>query len=374
MSHATRATLEQARQAAVHFPLHGRLTNISHYGSGHINDTFLVCHDQAGTAVRYILQRVNHRVFKDVPRLMENIQRVSSHAAQTPDCRADSRRALTLVPTAGGHPFHRSESGDFWRVYLFIEGARTFDQLESPRQAFEAAKAFGTFQRLLADLPGAPLHETIPAFHDTRRRFETLRQAAAADVAGRKAEVAAELAFAFEREADTDRLLALGRNGDLPTRVTHNDTKINNVMLDEQSGEGICVIDLDTVMPGFSLYDFGDMVRSATITAAEDERDLSKVGFRQSVFESLANGFAAGAGAVLNDAEWENLAFAGRIMTYEVGIRFLTDYLQGDVYFRTHRPGQNLDRCRTQFRLVECLEAADADLKRVVAEVRRSVG
>ncbi|HWL14182.1 MAG TPA: aminoglycoside phosphotransferase family protein, partial [Opitutus sp.] len=275
------------------FPLLGRFREGTPYGSGHINDTFAVTFDQAGRPVRYILQRINHRIFKDVPALMQNISRVTAHATLKAGERGGedaARRALTLVPALDGKPWHRDADGGWWRCYLFIEGARTHDIIENPRQAREAARAFGEFQQLLVDLPGGRLHETIPNFHHTRSRFETLQRAAARDEHGRAAEARAELEFVRARESEVDRLLDLQARGEMPERITHNDTKLNNVMIDDATQEGVCVIDLDTVMPGLALYDFGDMVRSATNAAAEDERDLSRVHARLPIFEALVEG------------------------------------------------------------------------------------
>lgn len=361
--------LDEVKHVAAQFPLHGTLIEAAPYGSGHINDTVAVTFDQAGKPVRYIFQRVNDSIFKNVPLLMENIARVTQHlvSKQTGD---DNRSALTLILAEDGKPYYLTPEGRFWRVYLFIEKARTFDKLETSEQAFQAARAFGAFQATLADLPGEPLQETIPNFHNTSQRFANLRAAIERNTAGRASEVAAEISFALSHEHEVDRLLKLLESGAMPLRTTHNDTKINNVMLDDATGEGICVIDLDTVMPGLSLYDFGDMVRTAVSPAAEDEVDLSLIEVRLPVFEALVKGFVEGAGSILTEAEWQNLVFAGKLMTFEVGIRFLTDYLDGDVYFRTHRPGHNLDRCRTQFRLVECLENGSAELEAIVAKYR----
>jgi Ser/Thr protein kinase RdoA (MazF antagonist) len=360
---------DEMRDLAAHFPLHGTLLDAQRYGSGHINDTFVVTFDQAGMVVRYIFQRVNHTIFKNVPQLMENISRVTSHVAAKA-AGQDNRRALTLVPTREGAAFHKTSEGDFWRVYLFVENARTYDAVENPRQAFEAARAFGLFQQALADLPGERLHETIPHFHDTPKRFAALRKAAEEDVAGRKREVLAELEFAFQREPEVSRLLDLVRAGEIPERVTHNDTKLNNVMLDDKTGEGICVIDLDTVMPGLSLYDFGDLVRFGANMAAEDETDPAKIDVSLPVFEAIVKGYVAGAGDILTAAEWDNLVFAGKLMTYEVGIRFLTDYLQGDIYFKTKHPGHNLDRARNQLRLVDRMEVAANAMEEIVSRNR----
>lgn len=364
---------EAFREIAAHFRLQGDLVAAAAHGSGHINDTYAVTFDQAGSPVRYIFQRINDRIFRDVPALMDNIGRVTAHLAGRTRGGEDNRRAMTLVPARDARPFHRTPDGEYWRVYLFIEKARTYDQLESAGQAFQAARAFGRFQMALADLPGPRLVETIPGFHDTRSRFDALRRAAADDTRGRAREVEAELEFAWRREADVDRLLDLMRSGAMPERVTHNDTKINNVMLDDATGEGVCVIDLDTVMPGLSLYDFGDMVRTATCAAPEDEKDLSRVAVRMPVFEALTRGFAEGVGGILTDAEWEHLPFAGKLLTFEVGMRFLTDHLQGDVYFKTQRTGHNLDRCRMQFRLVECLEEREPEMRDMVGELRPPV-
>jgi hypothetical protein len=301
---------------------------------------------------------------------MDNIRRVTEHqrrklrASGLPEA---SRRALTLVPTQDGAPFHRDAEGNVWRVYLFIERATGHDRIEHPGQAEAAAKAFGAFQQLLVDLPGAPLGETIPKFHDTRARYDALLRAIEADTHNRAAEVRAEIAFAVAREADTRLLLDHQRAGRIPTVVTHNDTKLNNVLLDDATGEGLCVIDLDTVMSGLALFDFGDMVRTATNSAPEDERDLTRVTMRMPIFAALARGYLSSAGAFLCALERELLPFSGKLLTLECGLRFLTDYLQGDVYFKTHRPDQNLDRCRCQFRLVESIEQQSDAMAAVVA-------
>jgi len=302
---------------------------------------------------------------------MDNIVRVTAHLRTKLAGSADaSRRTLTVIPArADGRPCVRDPAGNWWRLYLFIEQARTYDVIAHERQAFEAARAFARFQSLLADLPAPRLHETIPAFHNTLSRLDALDAAIQADAFGRKAEVAAEIAFVEARRASCGHLLERHACGDIPERITHNDTKINNVMLDDATGEGVCVIDLDTVMPGLALYDFGDMVRSATASSREDERDLSKVGSRIGMFEALARGYLEGADFLL-PAEREELVFAGPLITLTIGIRFLTDYLAGDVYFRTHRPGQNLDRCRVQFQMVRSMEEQTAAMAAIVHSVR----
>ena len=352
-----------------HFNVHGNFLSGEPYGSGHINDTYCVRYNQAGTPVRYILQRINHAVFRQVPELMANISRVLAHQhaalAAGPD--DASRRAMTLVPTRDGVTFLEAADGTYWRLYLFVEGARTHDTIEHAAMAEAAAAAFGRFQHRMASLPAPRLHETIPAFHDTPDRYRKLEVAAAADTAGRAAGVARELAFARARADEAGRLTRMLAAGELPERVTHNDTKLNNVMLDDRTGEGICVIDLDTVMPGLALYDFGDMVRSACNSAAEDTPDSGAVQFRLPLFEALARGYLGTAREFLTPAEMGQLAFAGRLMTLECGVRFLTDYLAGDTYFRCHRPNQNLDRCRVQFALMAEMERAARDMQAIIA-------
>ena len=351
------------------FPLLGRFRSGSPYGSGHINDTFAVVFDQAGAPVRYVLQRINHRIFKDIPALMENIARVTEHATRKANRRPGddaARGALTLVPARDGRPYFCDTDGGWWRCYLFIEGARTHDIIESPQHAREAARAFGQFQQMLIDLPGARLHETIPGFHHTRRRFETLQEAIRADSHQRGGQVAEEIEFVRAREAMVDRLQNLQANGEIPERITHNDTKLNNVMIDDASQAGICVIDLDTVMPGLALYDFGDMVRSATNSAAEDEKDVTLIKSRMTIFEALVQGYLSAARPFLNAAEIAHLAFSGRLITLEIGMRFLTDFLQGDTYFKTKRPGHNLDRARNQFALLRSMEAQQTEMEEIV--------
>jgi len=337
----------------------GQFLSAAPYGSGHINDTFKVSYDQGGTVNDYIFQRINHFVFKDPLSLMDNISRVTGHTfKKLTEAGTDyiSRRTLTVIPTLDGKSCYIDPDGNYWRVYIFIEKAKTYDVIENPKQAYEAAKAFAAFQGLIVDIPGPRLVETIPNFHNTRTRFNTLKQAIEKDEHNRAGEVKEEIAFALERESMAGTLLDLVADGKIPERITHNDTKINNVMMDDETSEGICVIDLDTVMPGLALYDYGDMIRSSTIPTAEDETDLSKVTMRKDLFEAVSKGYMSVAGEFLNKTEIEYLPFAARLMTFEVGIRFLTDHLQGDVYFKIHRKNHNLDRCRTQFKLVQSIE------------------
>jgi aminoglycoside phosphotransferase (APT) family kinase protein len=294
---------------------------------------------------------------------MRNVERVTAHVARKgaaePDC---SRKGLTLIHTREGRWWHQDPLENFWRAYVFIERARTCDIAESEAQACEAARAFGRFQHWLADLPAPRLHETVPDFHNTPARVAALERAISADVGNRAAQAKAEIAFALRRKAWTSALIESG----LPERVTHNDTKLNNVMLDDATGAGVCVIDLDTVMPGLVLYDFGDMVRTVTSPVKEDERDLSKVTMRFSMFEALVRGYLESTASFLTSAERKYLAFSGKLITLEIGIRFLTDFLAGDTYFKVHREGHNLERCRTQFKLVESIEQQEDRMQKCV--------
>jgi hypothetical protein len=366
------ASHSQLRDVCNRFAVRGKCVAGRAHGNGHINDTYAVTCETSAGPVRYILQRINNRVFRDVPALMENIQRVTAHAAtRLARQGAEGRQTLHLIPTLRGEPFLQDDEGQFWRCYDFVENASTHDLVTNPRQAEEAAFAFGHFQGLLADLPGPRLHETIPGFHDTRRRFEALRRSAHADLHGRASGVRAEIDFAFEREPMVDTLLALQAAGKITERITHNDTKLNNVMLDDETGRGICVIDLDTVMPGLALYDFGDMIRSATNSAAEDERDLARVQVRLPVFQAVLKGYLRSARQFLNRVEIEHLVLSARLITFEIGTRFLTDYLDGDVYFKLRRPGQNLDRCRCQFALLRSMEKNEAKMQEYVEQCTR---
>ena len=348
------------------FQIPGLFVSAAPYGNGHINDTYCVVYHQNGLPVRYIFQRINHVVFKNPVTLMENIQRVTEHVgAQFSDVTERTRRVLTLIPANDGRPYCRDASGNYWRVYVFIERARTFDAVESTGQAFQAAKAFGQFQRMLADLPAPRLHDTIPDFHHTPKRFAALEKAVTTDPANRASMAKSEIEFAMKHQAIASVLI----EAKLPERVTHNDTKLNNVMLDEANGEGICVIDLDTVMPGLALYDFGDMVRTTTSPAKEDERDLSKVTMQFPMFEALVRGYLASASGFLTRAEKQWLPFSGKLITFEIGLRFLTDFLTGDTYFKVHRDNHNLDRCRTQFKLVESIAGQEDKMNQLVETI-----
>lgn len=349
--------------AAREFEACGEGVSATPYGSGHINDTYRVFSQQRSVQGSFILQRINHNIFKNPVALMENIERVTVHMAGKINGRPDrDRRVLRLIPTRDGRGWHHDLEGNYWRAYRFIGGARSYDAVENTGQAFEAGKAFGKFQKMLADLPLPRLHEPIPDFHHTPKRFAVLEVAVEKDAANRAASAKPEIDFALAHRSLVSRLI----DANLPERVTHNDTKLNNVLIDDETGEGICVIDLDTVMPGLAAYDFGDMVRTTTSPAKEDEQDLSRVRMDFPMFEALVRGYLDAAGSFLTMAEKEVLTLSGKLITLEIGIRFLTDHLSGDTYFKVHRPGHNLDRARTQFKLVESIEAQEEAMESLV--------
>jgi hypothetical protein len=355
--------VEDPAAVARAFQVAGEIRNIERYGSGHIHDTYLATFENSGRTERIILQRINTEIFRNPIAVMRNIERVTAHLRSRPNGMADrGRSVLQLVSACDGNAWRIDAAGQYWRAYRFIEGARTYDVVRSPKQAFEAARAFGKFQRLLADLPGPRLEESIPDFHNTPKRFAALEQAVAADSERRSEKAENEIAFAKSRRLLAGALVGSG----LPERVTHNDTKLNNVMLDDATGEGICVIDLDTVMPGLAAYDFGDMVRTMTCPAAEDEKDLSRVGIDFGLFEAVLRGYLEGAGSFLAEAEGESLIPGAKVIVFEQGIRFLADYLGGDRYYKVSRPEQNLDRCRTQFRLLESIEQQEGAMSRLL--------
>jgi hypothetical protein len=348
------------------FQIPGEFREAAPYGSGHIHDTWSVLFDDKTGPSRAILQRINGHIFTNPVALMENIGRVTAHLAEKVAGQADSaRRVPTLIPARDGQAWHVDEAGSYWRSWRFIENARSYDAVQSTAQAFEAARAFGHFQNMLVDLPQPRLHDILPDFHHTPKRFASFERAVELDQVNRAHEARPEIEFAFARKPIVSGLI----DANLPERVTHNDTKINNVLIDDETGEGICVIDLDTVMPGLSLYDFGDMVRTTTCTASEDERDLSKVNMQMDLFEALVRGYLDSAGDFLPSEEKRLLAFSARLITFEQGIRFLTDYLAGDTYYKVNGDGQNLDRCRAQFKLVESIERQQDAMQRLVQSI-----
>ena len=354
------------------FRFDGTMEEHDRYGNGHINDTYLVvCRKEDGSTLRYILQRVHRSIFKDPDGLMENIRKVTSYLSEKiRQAGGDPmRETMNLIPTLSGGNFIREESGDIWRAYTFIENATCFDQVEKPEDFYQSAYAFGKFQNLLADFDASSLTETIVDFHNTPVRFQNFKAAVEADAVGRVKEAEEEIRFCMDREQDMGVCINMFKNGELPLRVTHNDTKLNNVMIDNATGKGLCVIDLDTVMPGLSINDFGDSIHFGANTAAEDETDLSKVSLSLSLFETYAKGFLEGCGGKLTEQELRMLPMGAKMMTLECGMRFLTDHLEGDVYFKIHRPGHNLDRARCQFALVADMEKKMDEMNRIIERV-----
>jgi hypothetical protein len=305
---------------------------------------------------------------------MDNIVRVTEHIRKKLElqnaCEID-RKVLTVIRSVDSLPYYIDEHGRYWRMYIFIQNARTYDVIELLDQAREAAKSFGRFQEMLSDLPGPELYEVLPGFHDGQKRFAAFEKAVMEDICGRVKAAGREIDFVNEHKWIFDKVSELIKEGQLPLRITHNDTKINNVMLDDFTGEGICVIDLDTVMSGLSLYDFGDIVRTSTVTTAEDEMDMSKVTMAMERFEAIVSGYLSTAGMFLCRAEIDNLILGGKMITLIIGVRFLTDFLMGDTYFKTRRENHNLDRCRTQFKLVKSIEQQQDEMQAFVDKLMK---
>jgi Ser/Thr protein kinase RdoA (MazF antagonist) len=367
--------LERARSAAPRFALYGDFEGIGAYGSGHINRTFVLSMDQGGSRLRYILQLLNTFAFREPRGLMDNIVRVTEHLRRrlaAEGVRDLSRRSLTVLPTRAGESFHVDAEGGFWRCYLFIEGASSSDLMDSPDKAFVLGEAAGRFQYLLSDLPGPRLAETIPGFHDSRRRYAAFERAVAADSRGRARLAGPEIEFFRAQRRGFDKSGAALESGAIPERIAHNDTKISNLLLDDRTGEAICVIDLDTVMPGSSTYDFGDLARTVAATAAEDDPEPGNMAFAMDMYEALARGFARGTGAggsgeYLTEEEKELLPDSARILTMLMGIRFLTDFLEGDPYYSIAREGHNLDRSRTQVALIRSMDEQWEEMREATA-------
>ncbi len=364
---------ETINNAVAAFCLAGSPRSVSPHGNGHINDTFLVICDDAGAEKKYILQRMNHSIFKNPQALMENVTGVTSYLQEMikekngdPD-----RETLSVIKTKTGDNYFEDSLHNFWRVFPFIDNTFCLEQVENARDFYDCAVAFGNFQRQLSAYPAETLHETIPLFHYTPSRFQNFKKAVADDLQGRAASVQAEIDFALAREADTHALTDLLEKGELPLRVTHNDTKLNNILFDNDTRKALCIIDLDTVMPGLSLYDFGDSIRTGANTGAEDETDLSKISLDLSLFETFTEGFLAGCAGSLTPLEIKLLPMGAKLMTYECGIRFLTDHLEGDVYFKIHRENHNLDRARTQFALVADMEKKWDEMAAIVERLSR---
>jgi len=360
---------KQLQEISKKFQIYGEILHAETLKIGHINETYSATYSQGGTRVRYIHQKINKNVFKNPAAVMDNGMRVTSHIRKTLEAqnvRDHTRRSLIVIPTRDGKSCFLNGDDGVWRTFLFVEGVETFEAVQSLDQAYQAGRAFGEFQRLLVNLPGGRLYETIPDFHNTRKRFTAFQGAVKNDHYNRAKEAQTEIEFALKREPLVDVILNAMAKGKIPERITHNDTKFNNVMMDVLTGEAMCIVDLDTVMPGCALYDFGDMVRTTTSPTLEDEQDLSKVKMQMPMFKKMAQGYWSAAGQFLTKTEKSHIAFSGKLISFEIGLRFLTDYLSGDSYFRIHRPTHNLDRCRTQFKLVESIERQEDAMQKFV--------
>ncbi|WP_266202383.1 phosphotransferase [Pontibacter kalidii] len=357
------------REVLSHFILEGSISSVRSYGSGHIHDTYAVTNGTPESP-DYLLQRINHNVFKNVPLLMDNIELVTRHLRQKlenmPGTRPDEE-VLTLVPTHAQQSFYRDAEGNFWRVYLLLDGTRSYDIVETPQQAHEGGKAFGKFLALLADLDTSQLHDSIPDFHNVESRLRLFEAALQRNPKDRARQVPQEIEFVQQRAEQMSTICRLGREGGLPLRTTHNDTKFNNVLLDKYD-KALCVIDLDTVMPGYVAYDFGDAIRTTVNKAAEDEEDLSKISADFNLFKAFTEGFLQETSSFLTQEEIASLPLGVTLLPYIMGLRFLTDYIDGDHYYKIHFPEHNLQRARAQFRLVEVLEENMELLRNTVQE------
>lgn len=340
------------------FAINGEFISCEPYGSGLINRTYVAVYNEGGKRIRYIVQRINTNLFKNVDGLMNNIKIVTEfNRAEIVKRGGDpNRESLTLVPTKNGGTYFRTEEGDCYRVYVFIENAKGYDVVEKPEHFYESAVAFGKFAMLLDRFDSSKLFEVLPDFHNTVKRFDNFKKSLEADKFNRAKDVKKEIEFALNREKITHTIVDLLASGKMPSRVTHNDTKLNNVLIDTRTDKAVSVIDLDTMMPGSICYDFGDSIRFGCNPCLEDTPETEKVIFNMPLFETYTKGYLSVFGDTITDIERKNLPMGAILMTYECGIRFLTDYLDGDVYFRKTREGQNIDRTRSQFKLVSDME------------------
>lgn len=355
--------MELIHQAVLkQFQLDSTAVSCEPYGEGHINKTYLVITE---TGTQYILQQLSNRAFHNIDQLMQNVSAVSAYLH---DRLHDSRRVLTLVPTVDGKAYYHHDENSDWRVYVFVTDSICLQAAESAQDFYESAQAFGTFAQQLEGFPAETLFETIPNFHNTPDRYRIFKEVLARDPLGRAKDVAAEIQFALDHEKDADALVSQQKAGLLPLRVTHNDTKLNNVMLDKDTRTPLCVIDLDTTMPGLVAYDFGDSIRFGASTAAEDEKDLDKVWMDINLFRAYAEGFLRACPG-LTEQERKMLPMGAKLMTLECGVRFLTDYIDGDNYFGIRYADQNLDRCRTQFKLVADMETKWEEMAKIIEDV-----
>lgn len=366
-------TKEEIRAIAEKFELKGAFLGFSLISEGHINNTLKISCEENGKTVNYLLQEINTSVFKDSDILMSNVSAVTSFIKDklTKNPGLSSMESLYCYPTKDGDTYYTDENGRVWRVYNFIENSVCYDFLDSEALFYKTAKGFGEYAKLLSDFPMEKLGETIPNFHHTAKRYENLLKAIEENRSGRLDLCLPEIEFVKERAEDTHKITDLLESGALPLRVTHNDTKLNNILFSKTTNEPICVVDLDTVMPGSSLYDFGDAIRSGAATAAEDERDLTKVRLNLDLFKAYVEGYLSAAGDGLTETEISLLPFGAKLITLECGMRFLTDFLDGDVYFRTSYPEHNLVRCRTQLKLVEEMEKHAPEMEEIVNRAQR---
>lgn len=364
----------QLHKITSNFNFEGTLTDAIPFGNGHINDTYRLTFDTLTGRKQYLLQQIDHTIFTDPVGLMENISGVTAWLKKKiiADGGNPDRETLTIIHTKHDMPYYRDSTGRYWRSYLFIENTISYERVTDASVFYQVGLSFGHFQQLLSDYPACTLHETILNFHNTTTRFDQLKKAVESDICNRAETVRAEIRFAFQREALTHRLLDLQLSKALPLRVTHNDTKLNNILIDTETNKGLCIIDLDTVMPGLAANDFGDAIRSGASTAAEDETDLSKVSLDLDLFDAYTKGYIRGCCSSLTQKELDTLPDGALLMTFECGIRFLTDYLEGDHYFKTHREGHNLDRCRTQFKLVADMEEKYDKMKEIVRKYAKN--
>lgn len=350
--------IETVKNIISNFNISGEIIEVKNIVTGHINTTFRVTINECGVRKKYTLQTINKYVFKNPAAVMENILAVTEFLKEKIKSEGGDpdRECLTVIKASGGLPYYEDEDGQFWRLYIFVDNSYTVDTVETPAQLKSAGEGFGKFQAMLSDFPMDRLIETIPAFHDTSLRFDQLMDAVKADPLGRVAGVRDEIDFFVKRHDEMCSLVKMTQDGILPLRVVHNDTKFNNILIDEGSGEALCVIDLDTVMPGLSVLDFGDAIRFAANSATEDETDLSRVYLDMTLYEAFADGFLTKIGKSLTKYEIENMPLGAKVITMELASRFLADYILGDKYFKIHREGQNLDRARCQIKLALSME------------------
>lgn len=355
------------------FPYKGELKDMQQTDTGLINSTYILTFSDGNMDFKYILQKINTLVFKNPDELMSNIMNITGFLRNKImlDGGNPERETLTFLYTNANAPYYKDHEGNFWRTYSFIDKCYTCDSIDEPIKANRSGAAFGRFMNLLSDYPIENLFETIPNFHNTPKRYEALAAAIDENLAGRADTVQEEIDFAFSKREDSHKLTDLIETGELPIRVTHNDTKINNVLFDKITNKAFCVIDLDTVMPGLSLYDFGDAIRSGATTAEEDEKNLGNYTLDLDLFEAYTDGYLSEAGSALTDKELDNLVFSAKLLSLECGVRFLTDYLNGDTYFKTDYPEHNLVRCRTQFKLVRDIEKKSSVLEAIVDRLRK---